>query len=206
MMLNKRPAEYYLFITWTITAPLLTLVWEEYLFPKEKTLIFLFKVLTITNFLNTAPLRDGAAGGFDAYEYPRWTEILGWLIFVCCNISIPLVFILTYIQQYRSILSYRKVGDFDFHSNFAMKKNLRIFLDEKNRKQSWFRVSELSWSNQNDDHAIKKLGSETEKESSWCLRSSERWSEEQSVVINDFNRRLDDHSILIDELDEISEK
>ncbi|CAF4351068.1 unnamed protein product, partial [Adineta steineri] len=63
MMLGKRAAEYYLFFTWCVAGPLLTLI------------------LTITNLLNSAPLKTEAGGGFEAYEFPTWSTVLGWLIF-----------------------------------------------------------------------------------------------------------------------------
>ncbi|CAF4127459.1 unnamed protein product [Rotaria socialis] len=83
MMLGKRAAQYYLFVTWCITAPILTLV------------------ITATNLLNTAPLKLDASGGFPPYEFPQWSTTLGWFIFVICIIPIPLVFLISYIQEYR---------------------------------------------------------------------------------------------------------
>ncbi|CAF1230667.1 unnamed protein product [Adineta steineri] len=92
MMLGKRAAEYYLFFTWCVAGPLLTLI------------------LTITNLLNSAPLKTEAGGGFEAYEFPTWSTVLGWLIFVVCVIPIPLVFIISYIQQYRRLAAERLIN------------------------------------------------------------------------------------------------
>ncbi|CAF1248256.1 unnamed protein product [Rotaria sordida] len=46
MMLNKRAAEIYLFLTWYISAPLLTLI------------------ITVTKLISAAPITLGAGGGF----------------------------------------------------------------------------------------------------------------------------------------------
>ncbi|MCC7159882.1 MAG: hypothetical protein IT281_10135 [Ignavibacteria bacterium] len=44
-----------------------------------------------------------AAGGFPPYEFPQWSPTLGWFIFVICIIPIPLVFLISCIQEYRRI-------------------------------------------------------------------------------------------------------
>ena len=69
----------------------------------------IFKVLTITNLINSAPLKESARGGFADYQYPRWSTILGWFIFVACIIPIPIVFLVRYIQQYQRIAAERRV-------------------------------------------------------------------------------------------------
>jgi hypothetical protein len=48
-------------------------------------------------------LENGAGGGFDAYIYPEWTTIAGWCIFIGCIIPIPIVYIVNYIKEYRSL-------------------------------------------------------------------------------------------------------
>ena len=53
--------------------------------------------------INVKTMSNGAGGGFDAYIYPGWSTIVGWLIFVGCIIPIPIVFIVNYIREYRSI-------------------------------------------------------------------------------------------------------
>jgi hypothetical protein len=47
-------------------------------------------------------MSNGAGAGFDAYVYPEWSTIAGWLIFVGCIIPIPLVYIVNYIREYIS--------------------------------------------------------------------------------------------------------
>jgi hypothetical protein len=59
--------------------------------------------------LNAAPLVDKAAAGFAEYEYPRWSTILGWFIFVICILPVPLFFVISYIQQYRRLAAQRWV-------------------------------------------------------------------------------------------------
>ncbi|CAM4833277.1 unnamed protein product [Rotaria magnacalcarata] len=81
MMLNKRAAEYYLFLTWYISAPLLIII------------------ITITKLISAEPIKLGAGGGFPDYIFPRWSTILGWFIFVFCIIPIPLVFLVNYIKE-----------------------------------------------------------------------------------------------------------
>ncbi|CAF0763036.1 unnamed protein product [Adineta ricciae] len=85
MMLGRRVAEYYLFFTWCVSAPLLTLI------------------LTVTNLLNAQPLEAAAGAGFEAYQYPTWSTILGWFIFAFCILPVPLVFVVSYIKQYRKL-------------------------------------------------------------------------------------------------------
>ncbi len=48
-------------------------------------------------------LESGAGGGFEAYTYPGWTLGVGWLIFIGCILPIPLVYIVNYIKEYRSL-------------------------------------------------------------------------------------------------------
>ncbi|CAF4778621.1 unnamed protein product, partial [Rotaria socialis] len=52
---------------------------------------------------NTQSLKDGAGGGFDEYVYPKWSAILGWIIFAFCILPIPVCYILNYIQEYRKL-------------------------------------------------------------------------------------------------------
>jgi len=85
MMLGKRAGEYYLFLTWYITAPILIVI------------------ITFSNLLTAKPLINKAGGGFNEYIYPQWSTILGWFIFITCIIPIPVVFIINYIREYRSI-------------------------------------------------------------------------------------------------------
>ena len=82
MMLGKRAAEYYLFLTWCIIAPILMLV------------------ITFSKLLTAQPLSNNAGGGFAAYVYPQWSTIAGWFIFVFCIIPIPLVYLINYIREY----------------------------------------------------------------------------------------------------------
>jgi len=53
--------------------------------------------------MNSSTLVDKASGGFAEYVYPRWSTILGWFIFAFCILPIPLVFVISYIKQYRKI-------------------------------------------------------------------------------------------------------
>lgn len=62
------------------------------------------------NLLNSTSLKDKASAGFPDYEYPVWSTVLGWLIFTSCVIPIPLVFIISYIREYRLLAAQRRVG------------------------------------------------------------------------------------------------
>jgi hypothetical protein len=72
-------------------------------------LVFFVKILTISNLINPSTLKNEASGGFPAYEYPRWSIILGWCIFAICILPIPLIFVIRYIQQYRKLAAERSV-------------------------------------------------------------------------------------------------
>jgi len=48
-------------------------------------------------------MKNGASAGFEAYEYPRWSQVVGWLIFVGCIIPIPLVYLVNYIKEFQKI-------------------------------------------------------------------------------------------------------
>jgi hypothetical protein len=48
-------------------------------------------------------LENKAGGGFPAYIYPCWSSIAGWCIFLACLIPIPVVYIVNYVREYRSI-------------------------------------------------------------------------------------------------------
>ncbi|CAM2709398.1 unnamed protein product [Rotaria socialis] len=85
MMLGKRAAEYYLFLTWCILSPIIMLV------------------ITFSNLLTSKQMSNGAGAGYEAYVYPGWSTIVGWCIFVACIIPIPLLFIINYIQEYFSL-------------------------------------------------------------------------------------------------------
>ncbi|CAF3552794.1 unnamed protein product [Rotaria sp. Silwood1] len=82
MMLGKRAAEYYLFVTWCIMAPIIMLV------------------ITFSNLLGAKRMSNSAGAGYEAYIYPDWSMVVGWCIFVACIIPIPLVFIVNYIREY----------------------------------------------------------------------------------------------------------
>jgi hypothetical protein len=75
---------------------------------------FFVEVITITNLLNSSTLKEQASGGFPEYEYPRWSTILGWFIFVSCVLPIPVFFVISYIQQYRRIAAERLVCKIGF--------------------------------------------------------------------------------------------
>ncbi len=53
--------------------------------------------------LTAKAMSNNAGGGFDAYIYPEWSTIVGWCIFVICIIPIPLVYVISYIREYRSM-------------------------------------------------------------------------------------------------------
>ena len=107
MMLGKRAAQYYLFTTWCITAPVLMLVsgtsgGKHRMGAKR----FLFiEVISLSNLLGAKRMFNGAGAGYQAYEYPPWSSVLGWCIFACCVMPIPLVYFINYIQEYRSLSS-----------------------------------------------------------------------------------------------------
>lgn len=102
MMLGYRAAEYYLFVTWLVTAPILTLVGCQ-MFQRKSNCFLSLKIITALNLINTEQLENKPGGGFDAYTFPQWSAVLGWVIFVICVIPIPLFFLISYIQEYRRL-------------------------------------------------------------------------------------------------------
>ena len=108
MMLGKRAAQYYLFVTWCIIAPVLMLVRSliSSLFPFQFFSFLFFselKVITFSNLIGAKTMSNGVGGGYDAYVYPSWSQILGWIIFASCIIPIPLVYLIKYIEEYRRL-------------------------------------------------------------------------------------------------------
>ncbi|CAF1493281.1 unnamed protein product [Adineta steineri] len=84
MMLGKRAAEYYLFVTWCFISPILMLI------------------IIFSKLISSKRMTIGAGGGFDEYIYPEWSVIIGWIIFLLCILPIPLVYLISYINEYRS--------------------------------------------------------------------------------------------------------
>lgn len=102
MMLGKRTAEYYFFVTWCIIFLILMLVSSASLWRWISQLNDLFlEIITFSKLFTAEALSNNAGGGFDAYVYPRWSTIVGWFIFVGCIISILLVFIINYMSVVR---------------------------------------------------------------------------------------------------------
>jgi hypothetical protein len=102
MMLGYRAAEYYLFVTWLVTAPLLTIV-SCLRFWQQSNCLLSLKIITVLNLVNSETLQNKEGDGFAAYVFPQWSAILGWIIFVICIIPIPLFFLISYIQEYRRL-------------------------------------------------------------------------------------------------------
>jgi hypothetical protein len=70
---------------------------------EHRMLEIFVKIITALNLLNTNTLTEKAAAGFDEYVYPKWSAVLGWMIFACCVMPIPLYFIFNYIREYRQL-------------------------------------------------------------------------------------------------------
>ncbi|CAF1682399.1 unnamed protein product, partial [Adineta ricciae] len=85
MMLGKRAAQYYLFVTWCIISPLLMLI------------------IIVTKLIGAEPMINKEGAGFEKYQYPQWSTILGWFIFIGCVIPIPLVYLVSYIKEYQRL-------------------------------------------------------------------------------------------------------
>ncbi|CAF1573385.1 unnamed protein product [Didymodactylos carnosus] len=79
MMLGKRVAEYYLFLTWNVTAPLLMLV------------------VIISSLIQAKPLKS------ENYLFPTWSIAIGWIIFILCIIPIPIAYVVNYIKEYQQL-------------------------------------------------------------------------------------------------------
>jgi len=113
MMLGKRAAQYYLFLTWCIIAPILMLVSHKIF--KSIRNIFI-QIIIFSKLITSAPLKIGASGGYEAYQYPQSSTILGWFIFIACIIPIPLVYLVNYIKEYQAI-RLLKIVRYEFSKN-----------------------------------------------------------------------------------------
>lgn len=82
--------------------------WEMLLHPQ-------FQVITFSNIIQSKPMANNPSGGYDRYEYPQWSQILGWFIFVLCIIPIPLVYLINYIREYR-LLGLKEIVRFSLWS------------------------------------------------------------------------------------------
>jgi hypothetical protein len=104
MMLDKRAAEYYLFITWCITAPILLIVSRSNIEDFYVIKLSFIQVIIITKFLEaSSTMKSPAGSGYPEYIFPQWSIIVGWFIFAICLIPIPLFFLVNYIREYRAL-------------------------------------------------------------------------------------------------------
>ena len=62
-------------------------------------------------------MANNAGAGFEYYAYPQWSTALGWIIFICCVIPIPIVYIVNYIREFRAIPLRRLVRESYFFFN-----------------------------------------------------------------------------------------
>ncbi|CAF4087060.1 unnamed protein product [Rotaria socialis] len=119
MMLRKRAAEYYLFLTWYISAPLLIII------------------ITITKLISAEPIKLGAGGGFPEYIFPRWSTILGWFIFVFCIIPIPLVFLVNYIKECLSLRAAKRNPKSPIQNNVPKPIYLHALTENNSPSEDW---------------------------------------------------------------------
>jgi hypothetical protein len=104
MMLGKRAAEYYLFLTWCIVSLILMLVSKKTgLLKSIRNENIFIKIIIFSKLITFAPMKNSASAGYDAYEFPQWSTILGWFIFVACVLPIPLVYLVKYIKAFREM-------------------------------------------------------------------------------------------------------
>ncbi|CAF0976103.1 unnamed protein product [Didymodactylos carnosus] len=97
MMIEKRAAEYFLFFTWRISAPLLMLI------------------IIISKLIQSKPLESGT------YKFPNWSLALGWIIFIICCIPIPIVYIIHYIREYRQISRQDSLQALNYKTQYQLK-------------------------------------------------------------------------------------
>ena len=84
-----------------------SLIKSNYFFIQKK------KIITISKLISSEPLKNKASGGYDDYEYPQWSTILGWFIFIACIIPIPIVYIVNYIKEFKAIRLSQIVKDYN---------------------------------------------------------------------------------------------
>ena len=53
--------------------------------------------------ISAEPMINKEGAGFEKYQYPQWSTILGWFIFIGCIIPIPLVYLVNYIKEYKRL-------------------------------------------------------------------------------------------------------
>ena len=63
----------------------------------------------MANLVTSTELVAAAEAGYPEYVYPKWSTVLGWLIFVICILPVPAFFIYTYIKEYQYLSAERKV-------------------------------------------------------------------------------------------------
>ncbi|CAF3030397.1 unnamed protein product [Rotaria sp. Silwood2] len=128
MMLGKRVAEYYLFLTWCIIAPIIMLV------------------IILSNLLSAKRMSNSGGGGYESYVYPYWSAIVGWCIFVACIIPIPLVFIVNYIREYfrlgrrrtiRTIISLTENDNHYYNKYFEKGRYIEAFTQNNSPRYDW---------------------------------------------------------------------
>ncbi|CAF3571258.1 unnamed protein product, partial [Rotaria sp. Silwood2] len=78
LMLGKRRPEYYLFVTWCVTGPIILLI------------IFFATMINDSSKLIV----------YGNYQFPRWTLGVGWTIFTICIVAMPLYYLYQYIQSF----------------------------------------------------------------------------------------------------------
>lgn len=89
-----------------------------------------FQLITFSKLITAKALSNNAGGGFDAYVYPQWSTIVGWLIFISCIIPIPIVFIVNYIREYIALGSAK--------DNFSEKpRYIQAFTENNSPRFDW---------------------------------------------------------------------
>lgn len=60
-------------------------------------------------------MTNNESAGYEKYQFPEWSTIIGWFIFAGCVVPIPLVYVVNYIKEYRAIRFHQMVRE-DFLS------------------------------------------------------------------------------------------
>lgn len=80
------------------------------------TLCFLFvncQIVIVTKLISAKPIEIKGSAGYETYVFPIGSTVCGWFIFVACIIPIPIVYIYSYVKEYKLIRAEEIENDYN---------------------------------------------------------------------------------------------